>query len=60
MSDPGFARPDLCSIRTAYEQDELAKPIRGGFGAMGSALRRRRAMRFTTSARSRSRRTTSP
>ena len=35
MSDPGFARPDLCSIRTANEQDELAKAVRGGFSAAG-------------------------
>ena len=33
MSDPGFARPDLCSIRTATEQDVLAKPVSGGFSA---------------------------
>jgi Protein of unknown function (DUF2637) len=33
MSDPGFARHDLCSIRTANEQDELAKAGRGGFSA---------------------------
>ena len=33
MSDPGFARPDLCSIRTANEQDEFAKAVRGGFSA---------------------------
>ena len=31
MSDPGFARPDLCSIRTADEQEELAEAVRGGF-----------------------------
>ena len=35
MSDPGFARPDLCSIRTAGEQDELAEAVRGGFSADG-------------------------
>ena len=33
MSDPGFARPDLCSIRTANEQDEFAGAVRGGFSA---------------------------
>ena len=35
MSDPGFARPDLCSIRTANEQDEFAGAVRGGFSADG-------------------------
>jgi hypothetical protein len=38
MPDPGFARPDLCSIRTANEQDELAKAVRGGFSADGYPL----------------------
>ncbi len=38
MSDPGFTRPNLCSIRTATEQDELAKPVRGGFSADGYPL----------------------
>jgi hypothetical protein len=33
VSDPGFARPDLCSIRTANEQDEFAEPVRDGFSA---------------------------
>ena len=33
MSDPGFVRPDLCSIRTPDEQDESAKSVRGGFSA---------------------------
>ena len=33
MSCPGFARPDLCSIRTADEQDELAEATRSGFSA---------------------------
>ena len=33
MSDPGFARHDLCSIRTADEQDELAEAVSGGLGA---------------------------
>ena len=35
MSYPGFARPDLCSIRTADEQDELAEAVRSGFSADG-------------------------
>jgi hypothetical protein len=35
MSDPGFARPDLCSIRTAGGQEELAVAVRGGFSADG-------------------------
>ena len=35
MPDPGFARPDLCSIRTADEQEELAEAVRGGFSADG-------------------------
>src|SRR5690242_7719816 len=35
MSDPRFARPDLCSIRTADEQEELAEAVRGGYGADG-------------------------
>ena len=35
MSYPGSARPDLCSIRTADEQDELAEAVRGGFSAVG-------------------------
>ena len=38
MSDPGFARPDLCSIRTANEQDEFAEAVRGGFSADGYPL----------------------
>ena len=33
MSDPGFTRPDLCSIRAAAEQEELAEAVRGGFTA---------------------------
>jgi hypothetical protein len=33
MSGPGFAPPDLCSIRTAGEQDELAEAVRSGFSA---------------------------
>ena len=38
MSYPGFARPDLCSIRAADEQDELAEAVRGGFSAAGYPL----------------------
>jgi Protein of unknown function (DUF2637) len=38
MSDPGFAPPDLCSIRTAAEQKELAEAVRGGFLADGYPL----------------------
>ena len=38
MSGPGFARPDLCSIRTADEQDELAEAVRSGFSADGYPL----------------------
>jgi len=33
VSDPGFARPDLCSIRTAGGQDEVAEAVRGGVSA---------------------------
>ena len=35
MSGPGFARPDLCSIRAAAEQEELDQAARGGFSADG-------------------------
>ncbi len=35
MPGPGFARPDLCSIRAAAEQEELAEAVRGGFSADG-------------------------
>jgi Protein of unknown function (DUF2637) len=35
MSGPGFAPPDLCSIRAAAEQEELAEAVRGGFSADG-------------------------
>ncbi len=35
MSGPGFARPDLCSIHAAAEQEELAEAVRGGFSADG-------------------------
>jgi hypothetical protein len=38
MSYPGFARPDLCSIRTADEQDERAEAVRSGFSAVGYPL----------------------
>jgi len=38
MSYPGSARPDLCSIRTADEQDELAEAVRSGFTAAGYPL----------------------
>ena len=33
MSDLSFARPDLCSVRAADEQEELAEAVRGGFSA---------------------------
>ena len=38
MSGPGFAPPDLCSIRAAREQEELAEAVRGGFSADGDPL----------------------
>ena len=38
MSDPGSARPDLCSIRTAAGQEELAESVCGGFSADGCPL----------------------
>jgi Protein of unknown function (DUF2637) len=38
MSDPGLTRPDLCSIRTAAEQEEPAEAVRGGFSAAGGPL----------------------
>jgi hypothetical protein len=38
MPDPGFARPDLCSIRPAAGQEELAAAVRGGFSADGYPL----------------------
>jgi Protein of unknown function (DUF2637) len=38
MSDPGLTRPDLCSIRTAAEQEEPAEAVRGGFSAAGDPL----------------------
>ena len=41
MSDPGFARPDLCSICAADEQAELAEAVRGGLSADGHPPARR-------------------
>ena len=38
MSYPGFGRPDLCSIRTAGEQDERAETVRGGSSSVGDPL----------------------
>ena len=35
MSTPGFVPPDLCSIGTADEHDELAEAARNGFSAAG-------------------------
>jgi hypothetical protein len=35
MPYPGLAPPDLCSIRTDDERDELAETVRGGFSAAG-------------------------
>ena len=35
---PRFARPDLRSIRTADERDELAEAARSGFSAVGYPL----------------------
>jgi Protein of unknown function (DUF2637) len=35
---PRFRRPDLCSIRTADEQDELAEAVRSGFSTDGYPL----------------------
>jgi hypothetical protein len=40
MRDLSFTRPDLCSIRTATEQEELAEAVRGGFSADGHPLGR--------------------
>ena len=37
MSGPGFARPDLCSIRAAAEE-EPAEALRGGYTADGRPL----------------------
>ena len=38
MSRPGSACPDLCSVRTAGEQDELAETARSGSSAAGCPL----------------------
>ena len=38
MSYPGFARSDLCSIRTADDRDELAEAVRVGFSGVGYPL----------------------
>jgi hypothetical protein len=38
MSYPRSARPDLCSVRTAAEGDELAEAVPGGFSADGDPL----------------------
>jgi hypothetical protein len=38
MPYPGFARSDLCSIRAAAGQEELAEAFRGGFSADGCPL----------------------
>jgi hypothetical protein len=38
MSCPGFARADLCSIRTADKQDELAETVRNGLSAADDPL----------------------
>jgi hypothetical protein len=38
VSGPGFTPPDLCSIRAAAEQDELAEAVRSGFSATGDPL----------------------
>ena len=38
MSGHGFAPPDLCSIRAAAEQEELAEAARSGFTADGYPL----------------------
>ena len=38
MPDPGFTRPDLCSIRAAAGQAELAEAVRGGLSADGHLL----------------------
>jgi Protein of unknown function (DUF2637) len=38
MPDPGFAQPDLCSIRADAEQEKLAEAVRGGFSAAGRPL----------------------
>ena len=38
MPGPGFAPPDLCSIRASGAQEELAEAVRGGFSADGYPL----------------------
>ena len=38
MSYPGLARPDLCSIHTDNEQDELAEAARSGFSTADDPL----------------------
>jgi Protein of unknown function (DUF2637) len=38
MPYPGSTRPDLCSIRTAEEQDELAETLRRRFSTAGDPL----------------------
>ena len=38
MPHPGFARPDLCSIRTAGEQAEPAGAVHGGLSTDGNPL----------------------
>ena len=38
MPGTGSARTDLCSIRAAVEQEELAEAVRGGFSADGDPL----------------------
>jgi hypothetical protein len=38
MSGPGFAQPDLCSIRASAGQEEPAGAVRGGFSAGGYPL----------------------
>jgi Protein of unknown function (DUF2637) len=35
MPGPSSAPPDLCSVRAAVEQEELAEAVRGGFSADG-------------------------
>jgi len=38
VSYPGFAPPDLCSIRTSGEQYEVAETVRSGFNAASFTL----------------------
>ena len=35
MPGPGSARPDLCAIHAAAEQNELAEAVRSGISAAG-------------------------